>query len=175
MLFRSIAARAWQLHTPNKALGLPGVRAGWLQAPATATRHLVAMVDALAASWVLSAEGVVLLEAATEPAVQAWLADARHTLQTWGQAQRQQLEALGWTLPASVCPFGLARPDGPAAAVPARLARLREAGVKLRDARSFGLPGWVRLSTQSPEAQAALVAAWRLRPGDTLAPTPHRP
>jgi histidinol-phosphate aminotransferase len=37
---------------------------------------------------------------------------------------------------------------------------LREAGVQLRDARSFGLPDHVRLAVLPPASQAALASAW---------------
>jgi histidinol-phosphate aminotransferase len=39
------------------------------------------------------------------------------------------------------------------------LAALRAAGLKLRDATSFGLSGWLRLAVLSPLAQDALVAS----------------
>ena len=69
--------------------------------------------------------------------------------------------ALGWTCAPSVTPFFVARwPDG--VAPPSELLpRLRCRGVKLRDAESLGLPGWLRLSVQPPEAQDALCAAWQ--------------
>jgi histidinol-phosphate aminotransferase len=57
-------------------------------------------------------------------------------------------------------PFWLARPPLPARLLELRLRQLRSAGLKLRDASSFGLPGWVRVSTQSPDAQAALALVW---------------
>lgn len=37
--------------------------------------------------------------------------------------------------------------------------RLRERGIRVRDAASFGLPGWVRVSAQPPAAQQALQQA----------------
>ena len=42
---------------------------------------------------------------------------------------------------------------------PVDAARLREAGVAVRDAASFGLPGWWRLSAQRAPALRALRAA----------------
>ena len=43
---------------------------------------------------------------------------------------------------------------------PLQLTRLRQAhGVKLRDATSFGLPGWVRLGVRPPPSQDALARA----------------
>lgn len=54
-------------------------------------------------------------------------------------------------LPAQRHPF-LLRP----AAAPLDAATLRARGLRLRDATSFGLPGWWRLRVMAPEAQAAL-------------------
>ena len=44
----------------------------------------------------------------------------------------------------------------------ALLAMLRQQGIKLRDATSFGLPGWFRLGVRPPESQQAL---WRALEG----------
>ena len=44
----------------------------------------------------------------------------------------------------------------PLAELPAWLAGLRTKGIKLRDATSFGLPGWVRLGVRAPASQQAL-------------------
>ena len=44
--------------------------------------------------------------------------------------------------------------------LPADLAALRAAGIKLRDTTSFGLPGSVRLGVLAPAAQDALRQAW---------------
>lgn len=43
-----------------------------------------------------------------------------------------------------------------------QLAMLRQQGIKLRDATSFGLPGWFRLGVRPPESQQAL---WRALEG----------
>jgi histidinol-phosphate aminotransferase len=42
--------------------------------------------------------------------------------------------------------------------LPTLLATLRAQGIKLRDATSFGLPGWVRLGVLPPMAVDALIA-----------------
>jgi hypothetical protein len=47
----------------------------------------------------------------------------------------------------------------PPASHPALLAALRHHGIKLRDATSFGYPGWVRVSVQTPAAVMTLVSA----------------
>ena len=154
----AVADQAWQCFSPNKAFGLPGVRAGYLLAPADA---LTACAESLAPSWVLSAEGVALLDALPAPSTQRWLAQSRLTLAQWEQTQRESLQTIGWHQSTSSVPFWLARPPQQGDALQHLLARLRAQGVKLRDATSFGLPGWVRVSAQPPLAQQALVDAWR--------------
>lgn len=143
---------AWQLVCPNKALGLTGVRAGYLLAPAT--DEVWARALSLAPSWVLSAEGVAMLWHWPDDDTAAWLAQARAQLQGWADAQRALLQSLGWQQQPGCTNFWLARPPRPG--LPARL-RLR--GIAVRDATSFGLPGWLRLSVQPPASQAALRSA----------------
>jgi len=140
---------AWRLACPNKALGLTGIRAGYVIAPSADALWSQAL--SLAPSWVLSAEGVALLTHWLDDATQAWLAQARATLRDWAARQRAVLAALHWQQQASCTNFWLARPplhDTPR--------RLRERGLRVRDATSFGLPGWVRVSAQPPGAQQAL-------------------
>ncbi len=144
---------AWQLVCPNKALGLTGVRAGYLLAPAQDAAWASAL--ALAPSWVLSAEGVAMLTHWRDAATADWLADARAQLREWSAAQRRMLEALDWAQQQPSCtPFWLARPPRPDIAL-----RLRERGIRVRDAASFGLPGWVRVSAQPRRSQDALQQA----------------
>ena len=144
---------AWQLVCPNKALGLAGVRAGYLIAPARDAAWFNA--QALAPSWVLSAEGVAMLTHWHDAATADWLDDARAQLREWTAAQRRMLEALDWTDQRPSCtPFWLARPPRPDIAL-----RLRERGIRVRDAASFGLPGWVRVSAQPRRSQDALQQA----------------
>jgi histidinol-phosphate aminotransferase len=152
----ALPAGAWQLISPNKALGLTGIRAGYCVAPAADAVWAHAL--SLAPSWVLSAEGVALLSHWLNDDTQAWLANARAQLRVWTAAQRALLAGLGWQQRDSCTHFWLARP--PQADM---LPRLRERGIRLRDATSFGLPGWVRLSAQPPAAQQALQLA--LKPG----------
>jgi histidinol-phosphate aminotransferase len=144
---------AWRLVCPNKALGLTGVRAGYLIAPGR--DEVWARALSLAPSWVLSAEGVALLAHWHDAATLAWLADARASLHAWTAAQRALLTALDWAAQRPSCThFWLARPPRPDIA-----ARLSARGIRVRDAASFGLPGWVRVSAQPPPAQQALQLA----------------
>ena len=155
---RPLPPTAWQLWTPNKALGLTGVRAAYAVAPAGACEDLVAGLVRLAPSWPLGAHGVALLQAWTQPATQQWLASSRDTLRAWKAAQIALCAALGWQVqPGSLANYFTARlPPALAADMPATMAALRAQGIKLRDCASFGLPGQVRLGVLGPEAQAAL-------------------
>jgi histidinol-phosphate aminotransferase len=156
------AGRMWQCLSPNKSLGLTGVRAGCLLAPEADPLGLRPLIASLAPSWVLSAEGVAMLQALPLPETQAGLAEARPVLAAWAAAQRRMLDGFGWQQRESVTPFWLARPPWPDDQLPRRLARLRGQGIKLRDAASFGLPGWLRLSAQPPASQRALADALNL-------------
>lgn len=148
---------AWQLWSPNKALGLTGVRAAYAIAPGEAQ---AAAVQALAPSWPLGADGVALLQAWTGDAAQAWLAASLATLRAWKAAQVALCASLGWAvLPGSLANFFTARP--PVGDLPGALQALRAQGIKLRDCASFGLSGHVRLGVLAPPAQQALAAAWR--------------
>lgn len=145
--------RVWQLWSPNKALGLTGVRAAYAIAPLGAHAD-VAELASLAASWPIGAHGEAMLMAWTTPEVQDWVAASRDTLADWAGALRALLNRRGWACAPSDTTYGCARPPQPVDA-----AALRARGIKLRDATSFGLPGWWRLSAQPPEALAALDAA----------------
>lgn len=151
----------WQLWTPNKALGLTGVRAAYAIAPLQAQASVDA-INRLCASWPIGAHGVALLQSWVQPDVQSWLVQSRVTLRNWKLRQIRVLEGLGWNCLPSEAHFFGARPlgDAPAAVLGVALAQLRSHGIKLRDATSFGLPGHVRVSVQAPVAQAALARAW---------------
>lgn len=146
-------ARCWQLWTPNKALGLAGVRAAYAIAPAGG-EDAVRQLDALAPSWPVGAHGVAMLQAWCETAAQEWLARSLETLRAWKGLQLALCEAMGWQCLPSDANFFVARLARPG------LERLRDRGIKLRDCASFGLPDYARLSVQPPAAQDALRQAW---------------
>jgi len=149
--------RVWQLWSPNKALGLTGVRAAYAIAPLGA-EDAVRQLEALAPSWPLGAHGVALLQAWCDPAVQQWLAAARATLRDWKGRQQALCRALGWPEQGgSSANFFVVDAPALAAALPV----LRARGIQLRDCASFGLPGQVRLAVLPPDAQDALAEAWR--------------
>lgn len=151
--------RVWQLWTPNKALGLTGVRGAYAIAPLN-SEGAAAGLDALAPSWVMGAHGVAMLRAWCEPAVQQWLEDSRSILASWKDRQIQLCRALGWTVMPSQANFFACDLGRPMSEVARKLAGLRSCGVRLRDCTSFGLPGHVRLSVQPPAAQDALRQTW---------------
>ena len=157
---RGLPEHCWQLWTPNKALGLTGVRAAYVVAPAGASAS-ARMLAALAPSWPVGAHGVALLQAWHQPSVQRWLVHSLRTLSDWKQRQHTLCLDLGWAVHAgSLANYFCALPDSPDLAQD--LAALRGAGIKLRDAASFGLPGTVRMGVLPPPAQDALRAAWQV-------------
>ena len=154
--------QVWQLFSPNKALGLPGVRAAYVIAPCALQKSVqrqieqkISGLNRLAPSWPLGAHGVSLLHAWASPPVQAWLAQCLPTLRVWKSRQMTLLENLGWQLQPSEANFFCAKPPQPLDLVALRAVH----GIKLRDCASFGLPGWLRLGVLGPQAQAALAQA----------------
>ncbi|RJG00354.1 aminotransferase class I/II-fold pyridoxal phosphate-dependent enzyme [Noviherbaspirillum sedimenti] len=139
----------WQLWSPNKALGLTGIRGAYAIAPLNG-RRLAQSLEQQAASWPLGAHAVTMLRCWTHRDTQHWLAQSLETLRFWKAAQLAMLQR--WTcLPSDANFFCVKAAFNPVA--------LRAQGVKLRDTASFGLPGHWRLSVQTPAAQAALQSA----------------
>lgn len=149
--------RVWQLWTPNKALGLTGVRGAYAIAPAQACDEALEL-DQLAPSWPLGAHAVALLQAWVSPAAQRWLVKSREQLAGWKEAQKAMLAGLGWRCLPSDANYFCAR-----APHTIDQAALRALGIKLRDTRSFGLASHWRLSVLPPQAQAALRTALLLQ------------
>ena len=148
---------AFELHSPNKALGLTGVRGAYAIAPATADERTSALIDGLteaAPSWPLGAHAVAMLHAWTSPHTQAWLAESRYTLRAWKRSQTDMLQDLGADVDDSVTNFFCAR-------LPAACTAhaLRAFDVAVRDTASFGLAGRVRLSVQPPASQDRFATA----------------
>lgn len=148
--------RVWQLWTPNKALGLTGIRAAYAIAPLD-TGEMTDRLSRLAPSWPLGAHGVALLTAWATAEAQDWLKTSLDTLRMWKADQRAICESLGWICLPSVANYFCARPNAPYAD---RAPALRAAGIKLRDTASFGLAGHVRLGVLPSASQSALQRAW---------------
>ncbi|WP_240964751.1 aminotransferase class I/II-fold pyridoxal phosphate-dependent enzyme [Acidovorax sp. SRB_24] len=148
----------WQFWTPNKALGLTGVRAAYAIAPPGADAD-VAALHALAPSWLVGAHGVALLDCWADPATQHWLAHCLPVLRDWKARQQALCADLGWAVvTGSQANYFCAQV--PAADVQAAVRHLRTHGIQVRDCRSFGLPGTVRLGVLPPASQDALRWAW---------------
>lgn len=151
----------WQLWTPNKALGMTGVRAAYAIAPLHVTDDELCDVRELAASWVVGAHGVAMLQAWVNAEVQQWLANSLNTLCDWKAQQLALCERLGWQVIAGhQANYFVARLPLAVDVMALRLQALRGQGIKLRDCASFGLPGAVRLGVLPLASQAVLEQAW---------------
>ena len=170
---RHLRDHVWQLFSPNKALGLTGVRGAYLIAPFLAPGEnpdtgihsppnilqatpniLWEHLHALAPSWPLGAHAEAMLMAWPTPDVQQWLKNCLPTLRDWKMQLEAGLQARGWHVHPGCSTFCCARPPHSTAA--AFVSRLRQHGIKLRDATPFGLPGWFRLGVRPPASQQAL-------------------
>ncbi|WP_105317489.1 pyridoxal phosphate-dependent aminotransferase [Thermus tenuipuniceus] len=141
---------AWLLFSPNKAHGLTGVRAGYLVAPLDLSHF-----QNLAPSWPVSVYGEGLLEGHLDLEAQGWLEGAKRELHRLRGLLAQGLRELGLAVRESPANFLLVR-VGKATEV---AKALRERGIRVRDATSFGLGEWLRLSAQREEAIEALLTA----------------
>ena len=142
--------RVWQLWSPNKALGLTGVRGAYAIAPLHGLA-LARSLEQMAPSWPLGAHAVAMLKAWVQADAQRWLAQSREQLAEWKAAQIALLGELGWVCLPSEANYFCARSPH-ALDVPS----LRAQGIKLRDTESLGLPGHWRLGVLPPAAQQAL-------------------
>jgi histidinol-phosphate aminotransferase len=158
LLTRILRDKIWQLFSPNKALGMTGVRGAFCIAPQHAGAQ-VKRLNAMAASWPLGAHGVAMLHAWVQPEAQDWLAHSLPLLRQWKAEQIALCEGkLGWVCQPSIANFYTA--TAPVKDLPHLLAQLRSHGVKLRDCASFGLPGVLRMAALPPAAHSALKNAW---------------
>jgi histidinol-phosphate aminotransferase len=147
-----------QIWSPNKLHGLTGVRAAYLVLPVTVSRTLHAEVlRSLAPSWIVAAEGVALLMAHANPLARNFLLENAAKLRSWKERCERLLEDAGWERQSSPLHFGLYRP--PVAFTRQRrwFEVLRAQGIKVRDASSFGRPGWVRLAARSAAEVTRLI------------------
>lgn len=173
------AAHIWQIWSPNKALGLTGVRGAYVIAPECAQPSHIQRINALAASWVVGTHGAAMLQSWCSPEVQRWLQTSRSQLAQWRTYGQQTCADLGWAIyPTAQANYFCANIFGkknlqnhsPNAkqnleAVTHQVAHLLhhlryEYGIRVRDAQSFGLaPGWLRLGVLPENAWDKLKAA----------------
>lgn len=151
--------RCWQLFTPNKALGLTGIRGAYVIAPVAAEEWQLGL-EYLAPSWVLGVHAVAMLNAWCSAPVQAWLRHSLDSLREWKHRQMAICRDLGWQVHASHANFFCASP-GEIIQEHRRdfLHALRAQGIKLRHAESFGLPACFRMGVLHPLAQDAFQQA----------------
>lgn len=145
----------WQLWSPNKVLGLTGIRAAYLIAPELNSQVIQTLekLNQLAASWPIGSHGVTMLQAWTSQEVQVWISDSRAQLHHLKTQQIQLLAGLqGVKIYNSETNFFCIKAD-------LNSAILKKMGVFLRDASSFGLEGCWRISVQTDVAQNALTQA----------------
>ncbi|MFP5250432.1 MAG: hypothetical protein ACLGP3_11465, partial [Acidobacteriota bacterium] len=147
-----------QLWSPNKVHGLTGVRAAYLILPVRPSLLSRNHLDEQAPGWALGADGVAFLFGHTRPEAARFLIETGPRLREWKTLQERRLRTAGWKAQSSPMHFGLWQPPIPRRAQPAWHAQLRLCGIKVRDARSFGRPGRVRLVTRAPQQVEHLIA-----------------
>ncbi|RYF81004.1 MAG: aminotransferase class I/II-fold pyridoxal phosphate-dependent enzyme [Comamonadaceae bacterium] len=156
--------RVWQLWSPNKALGLTGVRGAYAIAPeGDAATQLHNRLLRLAPSWPLGAHAVAMLQSWAGDDSQRWLAASLPTLRAWKADQQALCRELGWYVLDSDSNYFCAAwlPALGSVSPTDSLRALRAHGIKLRDCTSFGLPGHVRMGVRGPQSLAALGHAWK--------------
>jgi histidinol-phosphate aminotransferase len=140
----------WQLHAPNKAHGMTGIRAGYLLAP----ESLQEFRD-VAPSWVVSAHGEAFLQWTLLTKAQDWVQECCPILWQWRDSLAEQLATLYEQQIFGDANFGLVK-VGNATQISNTL---RQQDIQVRDCTSFGLPEWIRVSAQLELAQGALISA----------------
>lgn len=148
----SAAEAGYRLYSPNKAFGLTGVRSAYVITP----REDRGLATA-APSWVIGRDAVAFLEASVEPDARSWLAQTFPEVVRLRRTLARSLEKMGLTVRQSSSTFMLAE-VGNATQV---TLELRARDIRVRDASSFGLPQWIRLSAQPAAAQKALLKSLR--------------
>lgn len=154
------------LHSPNKALGLTGIRGAYAIAPQSAgydVERCCQALEAAAPSWPFSAHAQAMLLSWATDQVQEWVLASLPTLAIWKTRLQEGLRARGFEIFASVTPHFVVRPASGLDPAP-----LRRHGVAVRDTTSFDLPGCWRVSAQPPSAQQALLRALDEEAGPAL-------
>ena len=156
-LFEGIDQMPWRanvavLRSMTKVFALPGVRLGYL----VAAPPIAAAVQAALPPWNVSAPAQAAGVAAADllpthaPAIRERIAHLRASL-------RSQLAPIAGVPVQQGGPFLLYEVDQAAGLV----SRLRERGVAIRHATSFGLPNHIRIGVRDQPAHQVLVERWR--------------
>ena len=124
----------------------------WRQWPRRANHDTTGMFS-MAPSWVIGRDATALLEASVDPRALAWLKQNLPQLHRWRASLARALRELQLPVRESPASFLLAEVGSAL-----RITRaLRERGVRVRDASSFGLERCIRLSAQASGARRALI------------------
>lgn len=157
---KQVLDAAWSIWSPNKALGLCGLRGAYAIAPAQ-LNELVGIMRQLQASWVLGTHAQAMLSLWVSDAAQDWLAHAINQLRSLKLDQIDMLESLGIVYKPSMSNFFVVQLAPDPALHAQRLNALMARGVALRDTSSMGLPGWARMRVHTQAACEAFELAWR--------------
>ncbi len=142
------------LRSLTKDLALPGLRI----AAAEGDPRVLDTLHAVAPPWPVSTPALAAVEAALRPGPLARLAERLAETARRREALARALEARGWA-PRPSCTGFLLLPV-PAGTTGAEVARrLEAAGVRVRDATSFGLPGHIRVGVGSAAEHARFLEA----------------
>jgi histidinol-phosphate aminotransferase len=142
----------WQLWSPNKSMGLAGVRGAYLILPPSCTA--LEALRALAPSWPVGIDGDWMLRQWASTDCQQWLHSCLDGLRGLRKDLADLLLHRGWRVQEGDTHYVVAQPPHDI-----DLQRLRERGIKLRVTALPGTPAWLRLRAMPPPALWALEQA----------------
>lgn len=146
---RPLPGNVLRLRSMTKEHAIPGLRAGYLVAPAALAQAL----ESARPAWSTSAVAQAAALAAVDD--EAFVAASRDRLREDRDALSDGLRALGLRPLPSVAPFlAFQAPDAGGLR-----ARLLARGLVVRDCTSFGLPGWLRVAVRPASDRARLLSA----------------
>jgi histidinol-phosphate aminotransferase len=146
----------WQMWSPNKSLGVTGIRGAYIIAPLN-SQKLIYELNAMASSWNLGAHGVAMLSTWADTRSEVWLNESLDTLRDWKVRQIDMCKQMDWVPLHSVGNFFCANPQKKN--VSKFQSQLRSHGIKLRDTSSFGLTDHFRMAVMPPAIQDKLFDA----------------
>lgn len=146
----------WQMWSPNKALGITGIRGAYIIGP-TNSQKLIQELNSMASSWVLGAHGVGMLSIWADSRSQDWLNQSLDILRDWKVRQIEACKQIGWLPLHSVSNFFCVNPQRNN--LFEFQSHLRRHAIKLRDTSSFGLADHFRMAVMSPATQSKFLDA----------------
>ena len=146
----------WQMWSPNKSLGMTGIRGAYIIAPIN-SQKIIHELNAMTSSWVLGAHGVAMLSIWADTRSEVWLNASLDMLRDWKVRQIDMCKQMGWLPLHSVSNFFCVNPQKKN--VSKFQSQLRSYGIKLRDTNSFGLSDHLRMAVMPPVIQDKLLDA----------------